>query len=141
MTWAMTEAQKTIYSTLAEDLTLQTLLGGTLLTPKIYDSVPDARPYPYVKLQIKPMTDRGNHTDEGVALDYQIDVWAQKPNQGDLQVQQIQARIDELLHKQDICIDGWNVIVHRRASVNILDEPDGRTKHGIQIFKLFLGEV
>jgi hypothetical protein len=141
MTWAMTEAQKTIYETLANDSALQLLLGTTTVNPKIFDSVPDSKPYPYVKLAIKPMQDRGNHTWEGVQFQYQIDVWYQAPGQGDLKVQQIQSRIDELLHKQDICIEGWNIVVHRRSTVDILDEPDGRTKHGVQIFNLFLGEA
>lgn len=141
MTWPMTESQKTIYSTLANDAALQTLLGTTTSNPKIYDHVPDEKTYPYVKISIKPMQDRGNQEYEGVQFQYQIDVWNQGINQGDLKVQQIQARIDELLHKKDICIDGWNIVVHRRSTIDILDEPDGRTKHGIQIFNLFLGEV
>lgn len=141
MTWPMTETQKTIYTTLAGDAALRTLLGGTNADPKIYDHVPDSRPYPYIKIAIKPMQDRGNHDWEGVQFQYQIDVWYQAPGQGDLKVQQIQARVDELLHKQDICIEGWNVVAHRRSTIDILDEPDGRTKHGVQIFNLFLGEV
>lgn len=141
MTWPVTETQKTIYQTLANDSILQALLGTTPANPKIFDHVPDSKSYPYIKIAIKPMQDRGNHDWEGVQFQYQIDVWNQGVNQGDLKVQQIQARVDELLHKQDICIDGWNIIVHRRSTIDILDEPDGRTKHGVQIFNLFLGEV
>lgn len=141
MTWAPTELQKVIYDTLSADAALQTLLGTTPLNPKIYDSVPDQKSYPYVTMQIKPMADRGNHDWDGVGFNYQINVWYQAPGQGDLKVQQIQSRIDELLHKQDICVEGWNIIAHRRSTVDILDEPDGRTKHGVQIFKIFLGEV
>jgi len=141
MTWAPTELQKTIYETLSQDTALQTLLGTTPLNPKVYDHVPDNQPFPFVRMSIKPMSDRANHDWDGVSFSYTIDTWVQAPNQGDLKVQQIQKRIDELLHQQDICIDGWNIVVHRRATVDILDEPDGRTKHGVQIFKLFLGEV
>jgi Protein of unknown function (DUF3168) len=141
MTWAPTETQKTIYEILSTDVALQTLLGGTVSNNKIYDSVPDESPYPYVKLSIKPTLDRGNHDWDGVSIEYVIDVWYRAPGQGDLKVQQIQSRIDELLHNTDICIDGWEIIVHRRSSVNILDEPDGRTKHGVQSFKLFLGRI
>lgn len=139
MTWATTEAQKTIYFTLANDAVLQGLLGASNEDSKIYDHVPDEAVFPFVKLSIKPMSDRGNHDWEGVSIPYQIDVWYRAPGQGDLMVQQIQERIDFLLHNKDICIDGWSIIVHRRSTVNILDEPDGRTKHGIQIFNLLLG--
>lgn len=141
MTWAMTEAQKTIYTVLAGDSALQALLGGSVPSPKVYDSVPDQKAYPYVTMQIKPMQIRDNEDWDGVSFQYQINVWYQAPGQGDLKVQQIQKRIDELLHKKDICIDGWNIVTHRRSVVDILDEPDGRTKHGVQIFNLFLAEV
>lgn len=141
MTWAMTELQKTIYTTLANDASLQALLNTTPANPNVFDSVPDEKPYPYVKIAIKPMSDRGNDTWEGVQFSYQIDVWYRSPGQGDLKVQQIQSRIDELLHKQDICVEGWNIIVHRRSTVDILDEADGRTKHGVQIFTIYLGEA
>lgn len=137
MTWAPTEAQKRIYTILAGDAALQTLLGGA---NKVFDYVPQNVSYPYVTMQIRPMSDRGNHTLEGVSFEYQINVWYRGAGLGDLKVQEIQARIDELLHKQDICIEGWNVINHRRSSVNIIDDPDSVTKHGIQIFNLMLGE-
>lgn len=141
MTWAPTELQKVIYETLSQDVILQNLLGTTPLNPKIYDHTPDNLPFPFARMSIKPMTDRANEDWDGVSFLYTIDTWSQAPNQGNLKVQQIQKRIDELLHQQDICIDGWNIVVHRRSTVDILDEPDGRTKHGIQTFKIFLGEV
>ncbi len=141
MTWAPTELQKTIYETLCADVALQTLLGATPATAKVYDSVPDQKSYPYVTMQIKPMTNRDNHDWDGVGFNYQINVWYQGPGQGDLKVQTIQKRIDELLHKQDICVEGWNIIAHLRSTVDIIDDPDNRTKHGVQIFKIFLGEA
>jgi hypothetical protein len=141
MTWAPRETQKTIYETLSQDSALQILLGTTTANPKVYDHIPDNLPFPYVKIAIKPMSDRANEEWDGVSFQYQIDVWVQGVNQGDLKVQQIQERIDQLLHASNICVDGWNVISHRRTTVDILDEPDGRTKHGVQIYKLFLGGI
>lgn len=141
MTWAPQETQKTIYDTLTADVTLGGLLGATVSDPRVYDHVPDVQKFPFVTLQIKPMSDRGNQSFEGVEIDYQINVWYRAPGRGDLEVQKIQERIDFLLHKRDICIEGWNIITHRRSTVNILDEPDGVTKHGVQIFNLMLGEA
>lgn len=141
MTWAPTEAQKAIFAKLANDATLQTLLGTTPAAPKVYDHIPQEEPWPFISIQIKPLEDRGNQTLEGVEFRYQVNVWYRAPGRGDLKVQEIQGRIDELLHRQDICIDGWNIISHRRSTVDILDEDDGVTKHGVQIFTLMLGEV
>lgn len=141
MTWAPTETQKTIYETLTGDAALQTLLGATGSDKKVYDFVPDNQVYPYIKLKIKPWEDRGNHSWEGLKAEISIDVFYRATGRGDLEVQKIQKRIDELLHSQDICIEGWNIVVLRRSFVDIMTEDDNVTLHGIQKFKLFLGEA
>lgn len=135
MTWAPTEAQKTIYEVLSGDATLTTLLGGA----KIYDTVPDDMPYPYVVLYIMPLEDRGCHTLEGFESEFQISVWSQE--RGNLPIQNIQKRIDELLHKSEPCIDGWNILSLRRTVVDIQIEDDNITRHGIQRFKILIGEA
>ena len=137
ITYAPTETQKAVFTLLNLDTTLQTLLGSN----KIYDHVPDNSPYPYVTIRIKPWEDRGNHDFEGLSCQLSINVWYREDGRGDLEVQKIQKRIDELMHSQDICIEGWNIVSLRRSTIDILDEPDGVTKHGIQIFNLLIGEV
>jgi len=137
MTWPAQETQKAIYNLLVNDSALTALIGAN----KIFDHVPDNQAYPFVTMRTKPSSDRGNHDFEGWTQGLQIDVWHQYGGLGDLKVQQIQKRIDELIHSQDICIEGWNIIVLRRSTVDISDDPDGRTKHGVQIFKLLLGEA
>lgn len=141
MTWAPTEAQKRIFTILSTDTALQSLLGGTPTDPRVYDHVPDAKSYPYVTMQIRPLTDRGNHTWDGVEIRFQINVWYRAPGRGDLKVQEIQARIDQLLHNKDICVEGWDIISLRRTLVDILIETDNVTQHGVQIFNLMLGEA
>jgi hypothetical protein len=143
MTWAQTTVQKTLFDILSADATLQTLLGGSVGNTKIYDIPPQDAAYPFVTLQINPWTDRGSHTTEGWDADPQINVWYRAPNSGLLKTQQIQARIDFLIHNKnpDICFDGWNVIVLRRSFVDILVQPDNVTLQGVQRFKLLLGEV
>jgi len=148
VTWAPKETQIAIFTQLGTDTTLVGLLGGTVAPggdPKVYDFVPDNKSFPYVTLQILPWKDRGNHTDEGLECELQINVFHQptttNPVRGNKTVQAIQARIDELLHKQSFCIDGWNILGLRRTFVDILTDPDNVTKHGIQRFKLLVGGV
>lgn len=143
MTWAPKETQKAIFDLLSNDAALATLLGTTVGgAQKIFDHVPDNSPYPYVTMRIKPMTDRSNEDWDGVLLQLTLEVWHQYPGLGDLAVQQIQERLDQLMNNNNtVCIDGWNIVSNRRNTANILDEPDGRTKHGIQSFNLLLGEV
>jgi hypothetical protein len=107
---------------------------------KVFDFVPDNTPYPYIVLQVLPWTDRGSHTYEGWACEFQLATWYRAPSRGNLQVQTIQKRIDELLHRVDLCIEGWNSISLRRTFVDILTEDDNVTKQGLQRFNLLIGE-
>lgn len=139
MTWAPQEAQKSFFALLAGDAALVALLGGTLVTnPKVFDTVPDNTPYPYVTLYILPFTDRGNHTLEGLDAEFQVSVWGQE--RGNKQVQEIQKRIDELIHKQSPCIDGWNIVGLRRTLIDIILLDDNITRQGVQRFHLMVGE-
>lgn len=139
--WAPTQLQISLYAILTTDTQLQTMLNATLTDLKVYDFVPDNEPFPYIMIESKPWKDRGNQTWEGLDSRFIIHVFNQAVGgRGDLPVQNIQYRIDQLLHEQDICIDGWNTIVLRREMFTIMTDPDNVTKHGIQRFKLFIGE-
>lgn len=112
--------------------------GGSLIR-KIFDFVPDDSPYPYVRLELKPWNDRGNHTKEGWQGELQVSVF-NRGNRGDKDTQAIQNRIDELLHSQHICVEGWNNLNLRRTFVNIIVLEDNVTLFGIQRFNLLIGE-
>lgn len=135
MTWGPQETQKTIFDTLSNDATLTALLGAS----KIFDHVPDNTPFPFVTIGDMVWEDRGNHTWDGLTGRLQINVWYRAPGRGRKNVQEIQKRIDELLHSQDVCIDGWDIISLRRSTLEILIEPDNVTLHGVQIFNLLIG--
>lgn len=138
MAFGPQEVQKTIFTILSTDATLQAALGGTLADPRVYDFVPQEKSYPYVTIEIGPVTDRGSTTTEGLALEPQINVWHRAP--GNKPVQDLQKIIDGLLHNKDICIDGFDLIVMRRSLIDLLTDPDSVTRHGVQRFKLFIGE-
>lgn len=140
MLFAPQSTQKTIYEILSTDAALQTLIGGTVGDPKIYDFVPDNKVFPFITIGEGPWTDRGNHTTEGLQTDFVVNVWYRAPGRGRLKVQEIQKRIDELMHKSDPCIEDFNVIVLRRKLIDILIDPDNVTLHGVQTFKLMIGE-
>lgn len=135
MTWAPTESQKVVFSTLNGDSALQTLLGGA---NKIFDFVPDNNPYPYVTIALKPFVERGNHTKEGWSCEFQVNVYHQA--RGDKDIQAIQARINALLNDAALCVDGWTTLGCRRTFVDIITLEDNVTRMGIQKFNLLLGE-
>jgi len=138
MTWAPQETQKTIYESLTSDATLMALITG------VYDGaggVPQNNLYPYVTIGEGAMTDRSNHTTRGFGSDLTIHVWYQEQGRGRKQVQNIQAEIDRILHAQNICIDGWNIISLRAVFTDVIIDIDNVTLHGIQKFNLLIGEA
>jgi hypothetical protein len=137
MTWAPIEVQKAIYETLANDTQLQPLITG------VFDSaaVPQNQEFPYVTINPGQLVDRSSHTHRGFETQIQIDVWDQSENWGRKRVQLIQKEIDRLLHDVTICIEGWNIISLRQIQVEAFVDIDNVTMHGVQRFKLMIGEA
>jgi hypothetical protein len=137
MTWAQSELQETLYSTLTGDAPLMALITG------VYDSaaVPEYTVFPYVTIGENQMENRSNHTWRGWSSNVIIHVWYQEQGRGRKKVQDIQAEIDRLLNAQDICVDGWNIVNLRLQTVDVIIDSDNVTLHGIQIFNLLLGEA
>lgn len=138
-TWAPQEVQKTLFTVLSGDAELQTKIGGVPADPKVYDLVPQGVAYPYITIDVN-MSDRGNQTGEGWQGEPQINVWAQGDNFGKKFVQEVQKRIDELIHNQNLCVDGWNLLVCKRTIADVFKETDNVTVHGVQRFKINLGD-
>jgi len=139
MTWAPQESQIALFNKLNGDATLTSLIGAN----RIFDHVPQNQAFPFIQIEVKPFEDRGNYTFEGLKADLFVHVWYQpgsaSTGRGDKQVQLIQKRVDELLHKKELPVVGWSTLLLRRSLIDILTDPDGVTKHGVQQFKLFLG--
>ena len=138
MTWAPRELQKTLWDILHLDATIISL-GVT----GVFDStsVPEEQPFPFITVGDNPMDNRSNHTNRGWSSSVTIHVWYQEAGRGRKKVQEIQARIDELLNTVDICVDGWNIVNLRAQFVDVIVDIDNVTLHGIQIFNLLLGEA
>lgn len=144
-TFAPMETQIAIFNKLSGDSTLLTLLGTTPSgAQKIFDYVPENNPFPYITMSVKPWTNRANYTHDGLECQLQISVWYQPgvggfKGRGDKQIQLIQKRVEDLLTKTNLSINGWNTLQLRRSLIDIITDPDSVTRHGIQQFKLFLG--
>lgn len=137
MTWAPIAIQKAVYTTLSSDAQLQPLITG------VFDSgaVPQGQEFPYVTINPGQLLDRSSHTHRGFETDIQIDVWDQSENYGRKRVQLIQKEIDRLLHDATICFEGWNIITLRQVNVESFVDADNVTIHGVQRFKLMIGEA
>lgn len=149
MTFAPLEVQKEIYLALAQDADIIDALGGDSgtdsISTKVFDFVPDNTITPYITIFVLPFTDRANATYEGFSAEVQINVHY-RPGEGsnlargNRPVYLIQEKIDTVLHKKELCIDGWNTLQMRRSLITIETDVDNVTKHGIQRFNLLIGE-
>lgn len=137
MLFAPQSTQKTIFETLNNDSALQTLLGGA---NKVFDRVPDNQPFPFITIGDGVWNNRDNESTDGLGVDLVINTWYREPGLGRLKVQEIQKRIDELIHRKEPCIEAWNIVSLSRGTINIILDPDNMTLHGIQTFKLMIGE-
>lgn len=118
--------------------TIVTAGSLSMVPQKVFDWVPENfQSYPYVVMNILPWSDRANRTWDGLEAEFQIDVWHRKL--GTLKVQEIQKRIEELLHQANLCIQGWNIISMRRTFIDIAIDSDSVTRRGIQRFRIRLG--
>ena len=136
MLFGSQSTQKTLFDLFSTDATLTTLLGAG----KIFDHVPDNQPFPFVVIGDGVWENRDHETLDGMECAVTIHVWYRAPGRGRLKVQEIQKRIDDLLHKTEPCIEDWNIVSLSRGTIEILVEPDNVTLHGIQTFNLMIGE-
>lgn len=138
--------QKVIFETLINSAALQTTLkqndSDGMIDNKIFDNVPDEKPYPFITMGDIQWADRSNQTWDGAAAVVTIRVHSRNDGgRGRLEVQSIQKIIDDLFNAKDICIEDWNIVSLRRVNVNILTSPDNLTYDGVQQFNLMIAEV
>lgn len=119
----MLEVQGAIYTRLAATLDVE-----------IYDDVPEDPTFPYVVIGDDTAVDFSDDTYLGTDATLTIHVWSRLA--GRSEVKGIQQDIDDALNRFDLSVDGLSVItLHREFSETLLD-PDGRTRHGVQRFRL-----
>ena len=123
--------QAAIYSKLSGDSTLETLLGGS---GRVFDSVQESAQYPYVTIGDDTHGDWGSDTFDGREITATIHSWSQQ--MGRKEVQGIMKRIYDLLHNGSLTITGHQLVLMRFDFGEILKDPDARTHHGVQRFRL-----
>lgn len=123
------ELQERIYEILSSDSTL------TDIGP-VYDTPPDNEDYPYVTIGNDTFSEFDTHTTTGFDGSIQIDTWSQAMSK--LEVKKMQKRIYELLHDIDLNLPNFKTTAFRCNLQDVLDDPDGRTKHGVQRFEFLL---
>jgi hypothetical protein len=128
--------QTAVYNKLTGDATLVALLASA---SSVYDSPPENVAMPYLTIGDDPAEDFGSATFRGRDAQIQVHTWAQ--GKGHKSAKEIMDRIWSLLHEGSLTLSGHTLVLMRFVSDRIMVDPDdGRTYHGVQIFRALLKE-
>lgn len=105
----------------------------------VYDHVPDGTAddtFPYVTLNDLQALDASTKTYVGQEIMANLHVWSRYS--GNKEIQDIFAALRTALHNATLAVTGATAAVCRYEASNITLDPDGRTRHGVQRFKIIL---
>ena len=124
------QLQKTVFDDLDGDSTLQSLVSD------VHNFVPQNTTYPYVQVGDDSMADNSTKDLDGNIHSIMIHTWSRY--RGDKEAKEIMARIYELLHNSSLSVSGASLVNARFETSDILNDPDGITKHGVQRFRFVI---
>lgn len=124
------QLQKTVFDTLDGDSNLQSKVSD------VYNFVPQNTTYPYVQVGDDSMADNSTKNLDGNIHSIMIHTWSRY--RGDKEAKEIMARIYELLHNSSLSVSGASLVNARFETSDILNDPDGITKHGVQRFRFVI---
>lgn len=128
--------QQAIYGVLSNDAPLLALVAG------VYDDVPQAEDagdpvaFPYVTLGEDIATDWSTDTDSGADVTVTIHTWSRY--YGRKETKQIQGAVYDALHRASLNIGGQHFVMIDFLQSNSFIDADGKTRHGVQTFRLLL---
>lgn len=126
--------QKAIYDKLSADLSYD-----------VYDDVPQPRnagrslDFPYITIGEDIVTNADTDTVLRAEASITVHVWSRE--RGRLETKQIQTEIYNSLHRANLTETGYNFVNLNQVNALTQLDADGRTRHGIQEFKLIIEEV
>ena len=129
------QVQLSLYNALVANAELVDLAPGG-----IYDHVPGSNEssYPRVTLGDDTLLDWDTDTSFGADMTCTIHVWSTEAGRKEAKV--ILAKIAEILHEQDLTIDGFDLVYMRREFEEVLTLQDGATRHGIARYRIVVQE-
>lgn len=123
---------------------LQTAIYNKLtaaLTVPVYDHVPqvndagDNSDFPYVRIEAPRNNENDTDNDLGFDTTVQLHVWSRY--RGNKQTAELQQAIYNALHRQALTVTGYGVSDIFQEFSEILLDPDGITRHGVQRFRVY----
>ena len=102
----------------------------------VFDDVPENTAYPYVQVGDDSMADNSTKDLDGNIHSIVIHTWSRY--RGDKEAKEIMARVYDLLHNSSLSVSGASLVNARFDTSDILTDPDGITKHGVQRFNFVI---
>lgn len=126
--------QYAIYEKLSANALLMSIATG------IYDDVPQkTSALPYVTIGEDSFTEWDTDTASGCEAFIEVHTWSDL--RGRKEIKAMQNAIKKALHRVELVIDGYNFIGIDFQSSESFVETDGKTRHGVQVFKVLMDEI
>jgi len=122
--------QNSIYQCLQSNSALSSVVSN-----RIYDSVPQAVTFPYVTIGEDIHTDWSTAYELGSSASITIHVWSR--HRGKEETKTIQGLIYDALNRASLPTLGYKISVDFDGSQSFLDA-DGLTRHGVSTFRVFI---
>lgn len=125
--WAL---QQAVLTALTGDAALQALIGNPA---RVYDAVPPDPTYPYVVIGEGNAADWDTKDSDGMDQVMTIHAWSRY--RGLKEAKQIMGAVLDALDQQALAVTGHTLVQLRFEFSDVLMDPDGLTRHGVQRFR------
>ena len=108
-------------------------LNGVISCP-VYDNAPQGSSFPYITIGEANLTDNDTDSTQNVYISYVIHTWSRAD--GRKEIKTIMGEIYSALHLTKFSESGYSFTENYFLSSDSFVETDGKTRHGVQTFKL-----
>jgi hypothetical protein len=131
-------AQKAIFEALTASAALMSMVVDVYdCTPQADDSGSDAA-FPYITIGDDSISEWDTDTELGAEITLTIHTWSRY--HGRSEMKEIQAEIYSILHRACLSVECYNLVGIEFLSSDSFMDPDGKTWHGTQTFRLTVEE-
>jgi len=103
---------------------------------RIYDAVPASAVFPYVTFRVDGVLDDGVDCVEASEIFFSIHVWSRAV--GWPEASRIAGEIRDALDLNELDVTGYNLVNLHFRDFRRLDDPDGKTNHGVVSFRALI---
>lgn len=122
--------QAAVYSILSNDAALSAMIEG------VYDDVDENQAFPYVT--IGESTHNEWDTGDTLGDDATITIHTWSRGRGKKQTKEIQGAIYNALHRVETSQTGYDFVTIQWQDSTSLIDADGKTRHGVQNFRILI---